>query len=27
MNGDFKALGISLIAIVGVLALYTAFGQ
>jgi len=27
MNGDFKALGISLIAIVGIIALYTVFGQ
>jgi len=27
MNGDFKALGISLIIMVGVIALYTAFGQ
>jgi len=26
MNGDFKALGISLIAIVGVIAAYAAFG-
>jgi len=26
MNGDFKALGISLIAIVGIIALYTVFG-
>jgi len=26
MNGDFKAIGISLIAIVGVLAAYAAFG-
>ena len=27
MNGDFKALGISLIVMVGVVALYTVFGQ
>jgi len=27
MNGDFKALGISLIAMVGIVALYTVFGQ
>jgi len=26
MNGDFKALGLSLIAIVGFIALYAAFG-
>jgi len=26
MNSDFKALGISLIAVVGVLAIYAAFG-
>jgi len=26
MNGDFKALGLSLIAIVGVIGLWTAFG-
>jgi len=26
MNGDFKALGLSLIAIVGVIAAYAAFG-
>jgi len=25
MNGDFKALGIALIAMVGIVALYTAF--
>jgi len=25
MNGDFKALGISLIVVVGIVALYTAF--
>jgi len=27
MEGDFKALGIALIAMVGVVALWTAFGQ
>jgi len=27
MNGDFKALGISLIAMVGIVALYAVFGQ
>jgi len=27
MKGDFKALGISLIVIVGVIALYTVFGR
>jgi len=26
MNGDFKALGLSLIAVVGILAAYAAFG-
>jgi len=26
MNGDFKALGISLIVIVGIVSLYAAFG-
>jgi len=26
MNGDFKALGLSLIAMVGIISLYAAFG-
>jgi len=26
MNGDFKALGVSLIAVVGIIAAYAAFG-